>query len=55
MKKPDDCKYNAMIECQPGCRNCNECGWNPVVQERRLQGILRSQSYKNGGAVKCAS
>jgi len=55
MKKPDDCKYNSMIECQPGSRDCSRCGWNPAVRELRLKQALQTQSYKREAQAKCAS
>lgn len=55
MKRPDDCVYNSMIECQPGGRNCLRCGWNPTVRERRLKKALQTQSYKREEQVKCVS
>ena len=34
------CPYNEALECTK--RQCDSCGWNPVVAERRLNnGILR--------------
>lgn len=55
MKRPDNCVYNNMIECQPGCRNCSSCGWNPAVKEKRVREFLRTQGYMGEAQVKCAS
>lgn len=46
MKEPNDCTYNIGVECNPVCRNCWRCGWNPNVKEQRTQRILQTKSYK---------
>lgn len=33
------CRHNENIQCQDA--RCNECGWNPVIAERRLKRILK--------------
>lgn len=55
MRRPDDCKYNSMIECQQNGRNCEQCGWNPAVKEERMCKALRTQSYRTEVLQKCAS
>lgn len=30
-------KFNSMVECSGPVRPCNKCGWNPEVQQRRLE------------------
>jgi len=37
MQRPNDCVYGGMVECDPGTCDCDLCGWNPVVKERRLR------------------
>ena len=37
------CKYNTEVNCD-GHKNCNKCGWNPDVNEKRKQ--------NNGGKNK---
>lgn len=55
MKRPDDCKYSSMIECQPGGRRCEQCGWNPAVKEERLRMALQTQNYRVGVPQRCAN
>lgn len=31
------CKYNEGVECHPGKRPCDKCGWNPKVSQARLE------------------
>lgn len=31
-----NCKYNRNINCYEGA-NCQKCGWNPVVAEKRQE------------------
>ena len=35
-----DCKHNEWINCVKGAK-CKNCGWNPVVTNRRKSRLLR--------------
>ena len=30
------CKYNEAVDCNAGSK-CSNCGWNPVVHEKRMR------------------
>lgn len=30
------CKYNEAVDCNAGSK-CSNCGWNPVVHEKRMK------------------
>ena len=31
------CEFNAGVDCEPRCRHCEKCGWNPEVRDFRLE------------------
>lgn len=37
--KKVDCPYNEGRECNPKKRDCENCGWNPAVAEKRKQAM----------------
>ena len=37
------CKYNECVACE--IQRCENCGWNPVVEERRKAKILEGRDY----------
>lgn len=41
---PIECPYSNVVKCYSSCKNCEKCGWNPEVAERRLKEFL---NYEN--------
>lgn len=39
------CKYNEAVDCNAGDK-CSNCGWNPVVHEKRIK-----EYHENGNIV----
>lgn len=39
------CTFNRNIQCNSQ-GNCDRCGWNPVVSEKRLEKIKRGNARK---------
>ncbi len=45
------CQYNNGVDCFPGERHCEKCGWNPVVADKRLKQIV-AELYAEAEAKK---
>lgn len=39
-KKFVQCPYNEGCRCKPKDKECDKCGWNPVVAEKRKKVVL---------------
>ena len=44
------CPFNNECRCQVA--DCDYCGWNPEVSERRLDAILKANQYEEDTTVK---
>ena len=47
------CQYNKGCECS--VPNCDECGWNPKVAERRLREFKEGRMFLIGFLSGCAA
>ncbi len=43
MQRPNDCEYTGMVECDPSTRNCDLCGWDPAIKEKRLRKLEKAR------------
>ena len=46
--KKVDCPYNEGCECNPKKRDCENCGWNHAVAEKRKQAMEKAWGGCNG-------
>ena len=45
------CPFNEECRCQVA--DCDYCGWNPEVSERRLEAFLQKKTGGNNGKEDC--
>lgn len=46
--KKVECPHNEGCHCNPNKRDCEKCGWNPVVAEKRKQAMEKAGGGCNG-------
>lgn len=45
------CPFNWCVDCGLNDRQCNKCGWNPDVAERRNDKLRKELRYEGKGAM----